>query len=92
MEEMQNGPGFYYIVTYQLQQGSMENRTVNVETVVGYNTSELIIMNQPIFHIYSISVQGANDVGLAPNETVESRFGYSGESGMCIIKTGFEFY
>jgi len=40
------------------------------------------VVSQPVFTAYEISVRAANSIGLAPENLLEVRIGYSGEDGL----------
>jgi receptor-type tyrosine-protein phosphatase zeta len=82
-----NGENFKYVVSYR--QRKIPGAPVRETEVTDYRQSELVVPNQNIFSEYEISVRAKNDIGLAPENTVQRKIGYSGEDVPLISPENF---
>jgi hypothetical protein len=77
-----NGEDFHYLVRYKRAGISgAEEITVKVPDVKVTDASrrEYVVDGQETYKEYIISVQAANQEGLAPADSIERKFGYSGQ-------------
>ena len=73
-----NGDKFHYIVRYRLASALIGN----VKKIDSWRQNELVVVNQPTFAQYEISVEAVNALGSAPADILETVIGYSGEDGI----------
>ena len=78
-----NGIDFHYIVDYKQLGDNSSSESVMVSD---WTVGELVLDNQPVFTAYEISVRAANSIGIAPDNWLQVRIGYSGEDGLYLDK------
>jgi len=79
-----NGEGFHYIVSYKRRESNVPSLASKVTSLVtDWRQSQLVVKHVETYAEYVVAVQAANNVGTAPQSTVERRIGHSGEDGEC---------
>jgi len=74
-----NGEGFHYVVSYRRHESDTEVRS---STVTDWRQSQLVVKDVETYAEFVVAVLAANNVGSAPQHSVEHRIGHSGEDGM----------
>ena len=70
------GPGFHYVVSYRQLNSTTARLRVNV-SASRQPTGQLVVDNVPVYRQFLVSVQSANDYGIAPPSG--SIIGHSGQ-------------
>jgi hypothetical protein len=81
-----NGENFHYIVKYNPLDSRQPEIAVNITNP---NQSELVIGRQPTYKRYTVRVQAANSLGMAPSLMSDTIVGQSGEDGWFILHMCF---
>ena len=83
-QQEHNGEDFHYLVSYKRNVLGAEEITVKVPDVKATDASrrEYVVEGQEMYKEYIISVKAANQEGLAPAHSAESKIGYSGQGSM----------
>ena len=76
-----NGQGFHYIVSYRRLEPSTPEVVARVSD---WRQSQLVVRDVDTYAEYVVAVRAANNVGEAPESSVERRIGHSAEDGLRI--------